>query len=257
MERYCTLNHSDGDGNEIESPPVHIELLVNEYSKLKRSADNSGTKTVSELNRSLQNDIIGNYGVTGRPSVTTERSSVRAKNIAHDHDIVSRDTSSYSVAPSAPKTNIVDLDSSPEKTYVSSNEDNNRRKKGSRKKARYHNAEATLDEEGDKKVAMAKVLKQMVDNNDNTTRDYIELGRYTMQQKAVKEKSEYMTDRLKLHSDKFIFEKKEKRLVLYKELRDSAMNEYREEKDEVLKGIHLETLKNAQEEYMNQLKKFD
>ena len=65
-----------------------------------------------------------------------------------------------------------------------------------------------------------------------------------------------MNEKLKLKSEFFCFEKKEKKLQLFKELRDSAMKEYREEKDVALKSILLDAFKQAQDEYMKHLKSF-
>ena len=99
LEKNCQINHLDGDGEEMENLPVHLEVSINEYTRLKQSADTTGNKTVSEMNGTVQNEIIGEYGITGMPTVTTERSSVRAKNIADGHDIVERNSSSSSVSP--------------------------------------------------------------------------------------------------------------------------------------------------------------
>ena len=66
-----------------------------------------------------------------------------------------------------------------------------------------------------------------------------------------------MNDKLKLKSDIFCFENKEKKLQLFKEMRDSAMKEYWEEKDVALKSILLEAFKQAHDEYMKHLKSFN
>ena len=113
----------------MENLPVHLGVTINEYTRLKRSTDTVGNKTVSELNRTVQNEIIGEYGITGMPTVTTERSSVRAKNIADGHNIVKRNSNSSSVSSPNVSHNFVDVDSLSNNDKSNSNIENSRRKK--------------------------------------------------------------------------------------------------------------------------------
>ena len=62
-----------------------------------------------------------------------------------------------------------------------------------------------------------------------------------------------MNNKIQLETSKFNYEKQEKRLQLLRETRDIAMQNYREEKDEELKRMLKDDLKNAQKKYMDYL----
>ena len=63
-------------------------------------------------------------------------------------------------------------------------------------------------------------------------------------------------EKLKLKTEMFVIGKKEKKIALLKEMRDSAFQDYKKETDANLKSMLLETCNEAHREYLTSLKEF-
>ena len=95
-----------------------------------------GTKNMSQVNRTWQNEIMGDYKAAGVQTSTSQRSSVWVVNIPNGHDVVELSSTSTAVIDYEDSINIVDFEDSPEKNLPTSEKQNDQRKKGSRKKAK-------------------------------------------------------------------------------------------------------------------------
>ena len=81
LDQFTVHNHSFTDAEDGESFPKHLRSLINCWIKLKSGAiDQAGTKTQSQINRSVQDNIIGERLPLGNISVATARGSTMAEN---------------------------------------------------------------------------------------------------------------------------------------------------------------------------------
>ena len=81
LEEFTVHNHSFTAAEDGESFPQHLRSLINCWIKLKSGAiDQASTKTQSQINRNVQNDIIGERAPLGNSLVGTARASTMAEN---------------------------------------------------------------------------------------------------------------------------------------------------------------------------------